>query len=158
MDLISIGLVADDRREFYRISNEFDEHTASDWVRDHVLTQLEARELGLWSSRRDILADLVAFVGEDTPAFWTWCGLYDWLAVIQLFGGLDRLPAHWPYFANDLMQWCTQLGLTTDDPRLPQQVADEHHALADARHNQAIYAFLSTYQRKWIASLAESAR
>ncbi len=158
MDLISIGVVAQDGREFYAISLEFDPAAASDWIREHVLVLLEPRESGVWKSRAAIRDELVAFIGDDPPEFWTWCGLYDWLAVVQLFGGLDRLPTGWLYFANDLMQWCGQLGLSTEDPRIPRQVERQHHALADARHNRVIYEFLAQYQQTWLAEQARANR
>ena len=40
IDLISIGVVADDGREFYAISTEFDPESAGRWVRTHVLPKL----------------------------------------------------------------------------------------------------------------------
>lgn len=41
IQLISIGIVCDDGREYYAISNEFDPSDASDWVKDNVLKPLE---------------------------------------------------------------------------------------------------------------------
>lgn len=40
IDLISMGIVAEDGREYYAISNEFDEKKASDWVTENVLTPI----------------------------------------------------------------------------------------------------------------------
>lgn len=40
IDLISIGIVAQDGREYYGISNEFDPNKASDWVKENVLYQI----------------------------------------------------------------------------------------------------------------------
>ena len=40
MDLISIGVVAQDGREFYAISLEFDSASASDWIRADVFPML----------------------------------------------------------------------------------------------------------------------
>jgi hypothetical protein len=37
IQLISIGLVAEDGREFYAISNEFDVNLASPWVMENVI-------------------------------------------------------------------------------------------------------------------------
>jgi hypothetical protein len=51
------------------------------------------------------------------------------------------------------MQWCTQMGFATDDPRIPHQREGEHHARADARHNKVMYEFLATYRREWLAML-----
>src|SRR5260221_101420 len=40
IDLISIGIVAEDGRELYMQSCEFDPDKASPWVQEHVLTSL----------------------------------------------------------------------------------------------------------------------
>lgn len=40
IDLISIGIVAEDGREYYAISNEFNRKDASDWVKENVLNRL----------------------------------------------------------------------------------------------------------------------
>ncbi len=42
IDLISIGIVAEDGREYYAQSCEFDHRKASDWVKDNVLTHLQS--------------------------------------------------------------------------------------------------------------------
>ena len=41
IDLISIGIVAEDGREYYAISNEFDPRRADDWVKKNVIEKLE---------------------------------------------------------------------------------------------------------------------
>lgn len=40
IDLISIGIVCEDGREYYAQSCEFDHHKASDWVQEHVFPSL----------------------------------------------------------------------------------------------------------------------
>lgn len=40
IDLISIGIVAEDGREYYAISNEFNSNDADQWVKDNVLYPL----------------------------------------------------------------------------------------------------------------------
>ena len=40
IDLISIGVVAEDGREFYAVSTEFDPESAGRWVRSHLLPKL----------------------------------------------------------------------------------------------------------------------
>ncbi len=158
IDLISVGVVAEDKREFYMVSRDFNAADASDWVRAHVLPRLEPRDSGLWASEITIHERLRAFVGrDDAPEFWTWGGgAYDWFAVIGLFGGGDHLPGGWPNVTNDLDQWLHQMGLTGDDPRAPEHTGEPHHALADARHSALVYDFLSQYQREWICQQARA--
>lgn len=43
IDLISIGIVAEDGREYYAISDEFDESKASGWVKENVIDRLPSR-------------------------------------------------------------------------------------------------------------------
>ena len=40
IELISIGVVAEDGREYYAVSTEFDPERAGSWVRAHVLPKL----------------------------------------------------------------------------------------------------------------------
>ena len=40
IELISIGIVADDGREYYAVSNEFDPYEVNDWVKENVLTEI----------------------------------------------------------------------------------------------------------------------
>jgi hypothetical protein len=122
VDLVSIAVVADDQREYYAISTDFDPERANTFVQRSVLPLLEPRGHPAWKSRHRILDELVAFVGADQqPVFWTWGGS-----------------------AYDVMQLAEEAGLATDpiDPRLPIPPADAHHALADARWTRAVYHFL----------------
>lgn len=45
IELISIGVVAEDGREYYAVSTEFDPERAGSWVRTHVLPKLAAARL-----------------------------------------------------------------------------------------------------------------
>lgn len=69
IDLISIGLVAGDGRQYYAISKEFDDRNASDWVRNNVISKLPPRfnplepaMSKLWKSRNQIAKDIVEFI------------------------------------------------------------------------------------------------
>jgi hypothetical protein len=48
IDLISIGIVAEDGRTYYAISNEFDPEDADEWVKENVLYPI-IRDSGLYS-------------------------------------------------------------------------------------------------------------
>src|SRR3972149_4239191 len=41
IDLISIGIVAEDGRKYYAISNEFNYNDADDWVKENVISKLK---------------------------------------------------------------------------------------------------------------------
>jgi hypothetical protein len=144
IQLISIGMVCEDGREYYAISDEFDPTTASDWVVENVILKLE-RDVER-KSNKDIASDLVRFVWADVdgnrekPEFWAYYADYDWVVFCQLFGAMMDLPSDFPMYCRDIKQWCSQLG----NPRLPPQETGEHNALADARWNSEAYDFLSS--------------
>lgn len=134
LDLISLGVVADDGREFYAISTEFDPAHANTFVRDVVLPQLEPRDHPAWMSRTQMKDRLVEFIGSDEPRFWSFAGApWDYMAIAQLFPLAERVPDGWLYTAYDVLLLIESAGVSGDDPRLPSAPPDVHHALADAR-------------------------
>jgi hypothetical protein len=152
IDLISIGIVAEDGREFYACSTEAQLHRVSPWVRENVLPQLPGYGTPAWMSRAAIL-EAVAFGGLDrfeepfirfdsNPEFWAYYADYDWVAFCQLFGTMMDLPERFPKFCRDLKQLSCDLG----SPEHPPQLYGEHNALADARWNKLLYEFLIKHQ------------
>jgi len=125
--LISVGVVAEDGREYYAVSSEFDPLAVHPWVRDNVLPQLPPTST--WRPRRAIRDELLSFFGPD-PVLWAWYGAYDHVALCQLWGAMPELPRAIPRFTLDVRQLWEHLGR----PPLPQQTAGLHDALADARH------------------------
>lgn len=135
IDLISIGIVAEDDRELYMISSEFDESKASEWVVENVIKKLGDDRR--WC-RFDIKQRIQEFVGDDVPEFWAYYADYDWVAFCWLMGTMMDLPDGWPMYCRDIKQVCDQLG----NPPLPVQVAGEHDALEDARWNRKAWEYL----------------
>ncbi|NEO87060.1 MAG: 3'-5' exoribonuclease [Spirulina sp. SIO3F2] len=144
IELISLGIVAADGREFYAISAEYDRDRADPWLHDHVFDKLEIPSLAIHATtplpRSDICDQLLAFVQPATDPeleIWgAWCA-YDWVVVRQLFGKMVAGPPAWPKFCFDVIQWATQLGLTIEalTPAPPYQ----HNALVDARWTQQLW-------------------
>lgn len=136
IDLISIGIVCEDGREFYAESGEVDWSRASEWVLENVQPHLDA-EL---STRAQIAGGIQKFVnaGKSKPQFWAYYADYDWVALCQLYGRMLDLPKSWPKFCMDVKQLAVMCG----DPLLPEQISTEHHALADARWTRLAYEFL----------------
>jgi hypothetical protein len=136
IDLISIGVVAEDGRELYLESTQVPWHRASEWVNENVRPHLLG---GNWPvPETEIAKRLLSFIGDDTPEFWGYYADYDWVVICQLYGTMMDLPEGWPMFCMDLKQLAVSLG----DPCLPEQASTEHHALADARWNREAYQFL----------------
>jgi hypothetical protein len=136
VDLISIGLVAEDGREFYAESNQTDWSKASSWTLQTVRPQLDGKGMAL----EDISYALRRFTDHDPhPVFWGYFPAFDWIALTGLFGGLADLPFHYPQLCLDIKQWAIEQG----DPDLPRQTGVRHHALADARWTKTAWAFLA---------------
>ncbi|MBD0323822.1 MAG: polyadenylate-specific 3'-exoribonuclease AS [Aldersonia sp.] len=136
IDLVSIGVAAEDGREFYAVSTEFDPDRAGPWVRRNVLPKLPPPSSGAWRSRAKIRDELFAFlVPRPTvvPELWAWVAAYDHVALCQLWGAMTELPSALPRFTRELKQHWEDHGR----PELPPVPPDSHDALADARHNLA---------------------
>ena len=140
IDLISIGIVREDGKELYCISNEFDSSEASDWVKNNVLTKLpDARECNLYMSRETIKGMILEFTRKDpNPEFWGYYCDYDWVVFCWLFGSMVDLPKKFPMYCRDLKQLCDSIG----NPKLPEQGEGEHNALEDARWIRSSYEYL----------------
>ncbi len=161
IDLISIGVVAEDGREFYAEATDADLSKANDWVKENVITHLwsrqsDRRSANLWTRdggcggllyKREIARDLVRFMDVGVfgkPEFWGYYSAYDHVALMQLYGPMINKPDKWPMYTMDLKQWCKSLG----DPELPKQGKGEHHSLSDARWVRDAHQFLTEYAEK----------
>lgn len=168
IDLVSIGMVAEDGTEYYAVSSEFDrwKFGTSKWLVDNVFPSLPTTWDIPWipheqfettiilpgldlrdpcvKIRGEIADDVERFItGYDEPELWAWYGAYDHVALAQLFGSMIHLPDGIPMYTNDLKQECNRLG----NPRVPSQASGQHNALEDARHNRNIHDFLVDYAR-----------
>jgi hypothetical protein len=136
IDLISIGIIAEDGRTFYAESNEFDPEHCNEWVQKNVLNLLGPE----WErqSRAEIRDGILKFIGDDTPEFWAYFADYDWVVFCQLFGKMIDLPPGWPMFCMDIKQLAHETwggGVYA----LPRQKSVEHNALNDAKWNYQAY-------------------
>lgn len=158
IDLISIGIVAEDGREYYAINYNCDRSKANDWVKKNVLQYLPPEPLPClypskktfqesdiyrqgWRVRELIADEVVEFCNPEKygkPEFWAYYADYDWVALCQLFGTMMDLPKGFPMYCRDIKQECDRLG----NPQLPEQGEGEHHALADAKWNRQAWEFL----------------
>lgn len=133
IDLVSVGMVAEDGREFYAVSTDFDPARAGPWVRRNVLPKLPNPSSSAWMSRariRDELYDFVTAPISGQVELWAWIGAYDHVAVCQLWGDMTQLPAAMPRFTRDVRQLWEMAG----EPELPSHPGGAHDALGDARH------------------------
>lgn len=150
IDLLSIGIVAEDGRKLYLENDEADREKASDWVKENVIPKLTGPAVSL-STIRDMVLDFCDPDDFGKPEFWGYYADYDWVVFCQIFGRMVDLPKGFPMFCNDLKQLCIELG----NPKLPKNETGNHNALQDAIWNAGIYGFLKAIKanRDWSASL-----
>lgn len=164
IDLVSIGIIAEDGREFYAQNFDCDFLEASAWVEDNVyphLLRFDAEKMSPldvlsstqcvpippWYLHMTIGRALVGWIGSnqllgpDKVELWGYYADYDHVALCQLFGTMMDLPKGFPMYTQDIKQLCDSLG----NPKLPNQGKGEHHALADARWNKTAYEFLVAF-------------
>ena len=148
VDLVSIGVVDEQGREFYAVSTEFDATRAVPWVRCNVLDKLPSPGDPAWRSRTRIRDDLHEFLRAPLRAdpdqqmeLWAWYAAYDHVALAQLWGPMTALPRDIPRFTKDLRQLWDDRGR----PELPE-MAGRHDALVDARHNLLRWRVLANGQ------------
>ncbi|MGW1267571.1 3'-5' exoribonuclease domain-containing protein [Streptomyces sp. NPDC002491] len=157
IDLISIGLVREDGAELYAVSSEFNQTTVrqNPWLMANVWTSLPIRKNPpgmrgidkLDPDHPDVrsraqIARLVQDFILDTPdpQLWAYYSAYDHVALAQLWGPMSNLPAGIPMQSDDIVTAAKLAGLTPDD--LPKQADGHHNALADARHNRVMAAYI----------------
>jgi hypothetical protein len=141
IELVSIGVVSEDGREFYAVSTQFDPARANAWVRRNVLDKLPGPADPSWRPPSRIREDLLEFLLEsgETIELWAWMAAYDHVALAQLWGDMRTLPRPIPRFTHELRQRWEYAG----SPPLPPAPAQQHDALADARHNLARWQALT---------------
>ncbi len=144
IDLLSIGIVSEDGREFYKETSRAEfykahpERCPNPWVRDNVLPHLTGEVGG-----DEVPGEIIKFVGQ-VPEFWGYYADYDWVVFCWQFGSMIDLPVGFPMYCRDIKQLCDDLG----NPKLPDQTSTEHHALADARWNKEAWQFLQSLREK----------
>lgn len=168
---ISIGLIAEDGRELYRVlldvdyGNELHEKIRTHrWLMENVVPHLPLSKSVSQSSannftwyfdldtssllvvcRRQLRNEVRAFLDATPDAeLWAWYGAYDHVMLAQLFGLMLDKPPSMPMWTNDLKQ--LQVARGVSDEQLEAAVPNEqaHNALADARWTRDAYRYLTS--------------
>lgn len=161
IDLISIGILAADGREYYAVNDEITKGRLErrirrhDWLMANVVPSLP-KPAGDWNNHMPKswlfdynnpavkpstrIADEVRdfLLADDDPELWADYGAYDHVALCWLWGPMIDLPSGLPMYTNDVQQEARRLGVSD----LPQQSEGLHNALADARHCRERWQFL----------------
>lgn len=144
IDLVSIGIVCEDGREFYAESCDFDPRDASPWVRTNVLSKLEfwgkwAKDEpnpilfnvkgveAIYGDEGHIKQGLLRFFGyiQTVPRtvpvnpsgnieIYAYFADYDWVVFCRLFGRMIDLPKGMPMWCIDLKQMMWERQLDSD--------------------------------------------
>lgn len=148
IELISIGIVCEDNREYYAINYDCDFTRANNWVKENVLANLPEKPISAlfenkerflaskeykdgWRSKRTIAREVLDFLTFDQsePETWGYYCAYDHVVLCQLYGEMIDLPPGLPMYMNDLKQLLNSFG----NHKLPKQTGELHNALNDAR-------------------------
>lgn len=143
IEIISIGMVAEDGRELYIERADVPWHLADQWVLDNVKPHLHMEHRKSIEAMRLAILNFIAD-GYERPEFWAFFADYDWVVLCGLFGKMIDLPSGWPRYCRDLKQEADRLGAPRNQQ--PKQSGTEHHALADARWNREMYQWLRDWQ------------
>jgi hypothetical protein len=146
ISLISLGIVAEDGRRFYRINKDYDHSGTTPWLQENVMPYID------WTRAvpfDEIKQGIIDYIGiDDKPEFWAYYADYDWVVFCQIFGSMIDLPKGWPMYCRDLKQWADEIGL--DKKAYPAKPVHEHHAIADAEWNKMFWGILKRLDtRKW---------
>lgn len=128
IDLISIGIVAEDGRTYYAHLDDYDLERAQAhaFVSMNVLPHLEKIPRVSRAEVRDRLTRL--FAGDRQIDLWGYFPAWDHIALMQIWGSFADQPPWLPMRTNDI---CTFAQLTGKD--LLPQPAGAHDTLVDAK-------------------------
>ena len=150
LELISIGIVCEDGRKLYRVSSDYDEERATDWLEENVLPHLPLPMSRM--PRSTIAEDIKQFCNPEVhgkPEFWGYYADYDWVVFCWLFGSMIDLPEGYPMYCRDIKQLADSLG----NPPLPKQKKKAHDALADAEHHKVMFDYLVSYSKQGVSQI-----
>jgi hypothetical protein len=164
IDLISIGVVSADGREYYACNDDCDLSKANDWVKANVIPSLPSKHIGTnpgdpsvhpsvrddilkWKTRDAIAHDILEFCSPEkygNPIFWGEWASYDWVVFCWIFGNMIDLPKNFPMRCRDVIQWAEDhLGINAQDLPSSLETEGNHNALLGAR----------SVKRKWMYCL-----
>lgn len=173
IDLISIGIVAEDGREYYAVNDAVGyggklhkDICRHKWLCENVIPHLPLAGSGRvnrhdsgyeWYFSLDTSSVLVKptrvianevrdfLIGRnELVELWGYYCAYDHIVLAQLFGSMMRMPKGIPMWTNDVQQIVAETGL---EASLPAQKGTAHNALDDARWTKEAWEYLALYKR-----------
>lgn len=141
--LISIGIVAEDGREYYAVARDgWETGDCSAWVTGNVVEKLPPFDDDAWKTRSTIRSELLDFLKpSENPEIWGYFCDYDWVVFCQLWGPMQNLPDGMPFWCRDLKQEMWNRGILLEAlPVLEEK--DAHSAIVDARWTRDAWKFV----------------
>lgn len=131
-----------DRSPYFRpASTEYSrDGKALDWELDMTDRDVKPKWVIANEVRQYFLDRLDTNDPQDPVQLWANYGAYDHVRLMQLWGPMVARPPFLPMFTRDLQQFAADLGVPEED--FPKQESGAHDALADARHDWAVWKFL----------------
>lgn len=143
IEIISIGMVAEDGRELYMVNSTFDWETVPpvefSWLFENVKPSWDEdmQRVACRVPKHLMSRQIQRFLGDDAkPELWAYFAAYDHVVFTQLFGRMINQPKNL-WITRCLKQEMLRLGVSKDE--LPQQEGTAHRAIDDARWNQKAY-------------------
>lgn len=160
--LISIGMVAENGKEFYAEFSDYDKNQVDEWIENNVLNNLIVNPDRKFYQRVTDNVSIYRGTSEYIKAMledwleqfekvemWSDCLSYDWVLFNQLFGHAFNIPKNIYYIPFDI---CTLLKMKGVDPDINREEFAEglidlipgakplkHNAIWDAKIIKACY-------------------
>ena len=166
IDMISIGIVAEDGREYYAVNADadWDSVVTHEWLTENVWPYLPLRRRPRFGNieesidyshkdvklHHDIATEVQEFLRPNPEDYrhtelWAWCGAYDHVGMYQLWGPMaDVHGTGLPFYTNDLKS-IHDLFLTDkqrEKLRFLPFDGNAHNALDDARQLKQRYDYV----------------
>jgi hypothetical protein len=170
IELISIGIVAEDGREFYAVNRDapWKRIKKMPWLMANVWPNLPRYHGDARNHYGDRLNDLdpamqtplqIAggvrgfLLGTEYPRrrplpdieLWADYGAYDHVVLAQLFGTMVNLPDGIPMWTHDLRQHIQTTNAPIEVWDIPFE-GQPHHALHDARHDRRVFQAIADWK------------
>lgn len=153
--LISLGLVAENGKQFYAEFTDYNENQCDDWIKENVVANLQFTDMDVFeqtvgdytltkNTTHFISGELHEWLSQfKTVELWSDCHHYDMVLFMELFGGAFGLPTNVYYIPFDISTMFKVLGIDPDISR--EAFIDtpidgvKHNSLYDAKVIQACF-------------------
>jgi len=142
--LLSIGIVDENGREFYRELDDYDQSQINDWLKDNVIAKFKNEgSVNMGMLKEDLLEWLKVYDYGEKIEVWSDCLAYDWVLFCEIFGGAFEVPKNIYYIPFDI---CTLMKIKGVDPDISREAyagfdedSSKHNALHDAEAIKICY-------------------